>query len=375
MVRRLGLIQIDSVNVLVRSHYLPALLAARVLRVARCSTGSAYANQRRALFEYWGHEASLLPVELQPLLRWRMERARAGVGIWAGVARLGRERAELCESVLAEIRARGPIGVSDLEGAGRRRAGWWGWSEGKVALEWLFWTGQITTHSRRRFERVYDLTERALPSEVISAAHARARGRAARPAAHRDPGARSRDGARPARLFPSHDHGRERPHRGARRGRRAAAGRGRGLARAGLPGSRRNDAAPRDGAGVAVAVRFAGVGATAHGASVRVPIPARDLHTREATRARLLRAALSARRPPRRARRPQGGPAEDGRCASCARTARRTRIPSEVARHCARSSTVLAAWLGLDRITVSRRRGFIESLRPAVSSRAGHTRS
>ena len=168
MVRRLGLIQIDSVNVLVRAHYLPAFSRFGSYESSLLD-GVAYANQGRALFEYWGHEASLLPIELQPLLRWRMERARAGVGIWAGVARIGRERAELCESVLAEIRARGPMGVSDLKGAGRRRAGWWGWSEGKVALEWLFWTGQITTHSRRRFERVYDLTERALPSEVICA--------------------------------------------------------------------------------------------------------------------------------------------------------------------------------------------------------------
>ena len=168
MVRRLGLIQIDSVNVLVRSHYLPGFSRLGSYESSLLD-GVAYANQGRALFEYWGHEASLLPIELQPLLRWRMERARAGVGIWAGVARLGQERAELCESVLAEIRARGPIGVSDLKGAGRRRTGWWGWSEGKVALEWLFWTGQVTTHSRRRFERVYDLTERALPSEVISA--------------------------------------------------------------------------------------------------------------------------------------------------------------------------------------------------------------
>jgi len=168
LVRRLGLLQIDSVNVLVRSHYLPAYSRLGPYDAALLDR-AAYAERRRTLFEYWGHEASLLPVELQPLLRWRMERARAGVGVWAGVARLGRERAALCESVLAEIRARGPIGVSELEGAGRRRGGWWGWSENKVALEWLFWTGQVTTHSRRRFERVYDLTERAFPSEVIAA--------------------------------------------------------------------------------------------------------------------------------------------------------------------------------------------------------------
>jgi uncharacterized protein YcaQ len=167
-VRRLGLVQLDSVNVLVRSHYLPVYSRLGMYDPALLDR-AAYTERGRALFEYWGHEASLLPVELQPLLRWRMERARTGVGVWGSVARLGRERAALCEAVLAEIRARGPIGVSELEGAGRRRGGWWGWSEGKIALEWLFWTGQITTHSRRRFERVYDLTERAMPPEVIAA--------------------------------------------------------------------------------------------------------------------------------------------------------------------------------------------------------------
>ena len=64
---------------------------------------------------------------------------------------------------------RGPLGVSDLSAAGRRKGGWWGWSEGKVALEWLFWAGQVTTHSRRRFERVYDLPERVLPARVWNA--------------------------------------------------------------------------------------------------------------------------------------------------------------------------------------------------------------
>jgi uncharacterized protein len=167
-VRRLGLIQLDSVNVLVRSHYLPAYSRLGAYDPALLDR-AAYAERGRALFEYWGHEASLLPVELQPLLRWRMERARAGVGIWGSVARLGLERAALCDAVLAEIRTRGPIGVSELEAGGRRRGGWWGWSEGKMALEWLFWTGQITTHSRRRFERVYDLTERAMPPEVVAA--------------------------------------------------------------------------------------------------------------------------------------------------------------------------------------------------------------
>jgi uncharacterized protein YcaQ len=166
--RRLGLVQIDSVNVLVRSHYLPCYSRLGAYDPALLDA-AAYGGRRRRLFEYWGHEASLVPVELQPLLRWRMERARHGIGLWDGVGRFGREREAFCAEVLAEIRDRGPLGVSDLSAAGRRKGGWWGWSEGKVALEWLFWAGQVTTHSRRRFERVYDLPERVLPARVWNA--------------------------------------------------------------------------------------------------------------------------------------------------------------------------------------------------------------
>lgn len=71
--------------------------------------------------------------------------------------------------MLAEVRDRGPLGIPDLAAGGARKAGWWEWSEGKLALEWLFWTGQVTTHSRRHFERVYNLTERVLPRAVIEA--------------------------------------------------------------------------------------------------------------------------------------------------------------------------------------------------------------
>jgi len=168
-IRRLGLVQIDSVNVLVRSHYLP--LFSRLGAYDRAWLDElAYGGRRRRLFEYWGHEASLLPVEAQPLLRWRMQRAKNGDGLWGSVARFGQERRRFCSSVLAEIRERGPLGVSEIAVAGSRRGGWWGWSEGKLALEWLFWTGQVTTHARRgSFERIYDLTERALPAAVLGA--------------------------------------------------------------------------------------------------------------------------------------------------------------------------------------------------------------
>ena len=166
--RSLGLLQIDSVNVLVRSHYLPAF--SRLGSYGHeLLDRSAYSGRRRRLFEYWGHEASLIPVEMQPLFRWRMERAQRGVGIWGGVARFGRERKDFCLEVMEQIRERGPLGISDLEAGARRRGGWWGWSEGKVALEWLFWTGQVSTHSRRKFERIYDLTERVLPRAIAEA--------------------------------------------------------------------------------------------------------------------------------------------------------------------------------------------------------------
>lgn len=167
-VRALGLVQIDSVNVLVRSHYLP-LFSRHGAYAMPLLDQAAYGGRRRQLFEYWGHEASLLPVECQPLLRWRMQRAKNGDGTWGNVARFGRERAAFCAAVLAEIRERGPLGVSEIGAGERRKGSWWGWSEAKIALEWLFWTGQVTAHSRRRFERVYDLTERVLPRSVVAA--------------------------------------------------------------------------------------------------------------------------------------------------------------------------------------------------------------
>ncbi len=164
---RLGLLQIDSVNVLVRAHYLP-LFARLGAYEATHLDAAAYAGPRRVLFEYWGHQASLLPVALQPLLRWRMARAEQGLGIYAGLARFARGKRAYIDATLAEVAERGPLTASDLRSGGRGRGSWWGWSEGKTALEWLFWTGRITTATRRGFERVYDLTERALPPEIVA---------------------------------------------------------------------------------------------------------------------------------------------------------------------------------------------------------------
>lgn len=166
LVRRLGVIQLDSVNVVSRTHYLPAL--SRLGPYARDLLEDEAWGRRPSLFEYWGHEASLMPVETQPLWRWRMADAEAGAGIWKGVARFGHERRDFIEGVLAEIERRGPVTGGDFAEGPRGQPGWWSWSDGKRALEWLFWTGRITTRTRRNFERVYDLTERVLPSSVVA---------------------------------------------------------------------------------------------------------------------------------------------------------------------------------------------------------------
>lgn len=162
---RVGLIQIDSVNVLSRSHYLPPF--ARLRAYDHADLDALAWGKRRKLFEYWGHEASLIPVEHQPLFRWRMGRAEAGVDIYTGLARFGREKRPYIEQVLDQIRVRGPISAGELEESGKGAGGWWGWSDGKRAVEWLFWAGLVTTGTRRGFERLYDLPERALPAAVI----------------------------------------------------------------------------------------------------------------------------------------------------------------------------------------------------------------
>ncbi len=164
---RVGLFQIDSVNVLVRSHYLPLYSRLGAYPV-ELLTAAAYRDHE--LFEYWGHEASLLPVRLQPVLRWRMARAAAGEDAWGRPTRLARDRPGYIDAVLAEVAARGPVGAGELEPAGAQRGGpWWGWKDSKVALEWLFWIGAVTTAGRRSFERLYDLTERVLPPAVLAA--------------------------------------------------------------------------------------------------------------------------------------------------------------------------------------------------------------
>jgi uncharacterized protein len=165
LVRRLGVVQMDSVNVLVRSHYLP-VFSRRGAYAQDLLEQAAYCEGPRHLFEYWGHEASLLPIEAHPLFRWRMEDARNGQGTWKRLQRYALEHRAQVASALAQIRERGALGASELTDGGRSKGSWWGWSEGKEILEWLFWTGEVTTARRRNFERLYDLTERIIPADL-----------------------------------------------------------------------------------------------------------------------------------------------------------------------------------------------------------------
>jgi uncharacterized protein YcaQ len=164
---RTGLFQIDSVAAVVRAHYMP--LYSRLGAYPLALLDDATVGRKRILFEYWAHEASLLPVETWPLMQWRMERARNNDAreIYKGLAQWAEGNRGLIEEVHQEVKARGPISASAIEGH-KGKGGWWGWSDAKAAFEWLFWAGLITTHSRRGFERLYDLPGRVLPPSVLA---------------------------------------------------------------------------------------------------------------------------------------------------------------------------------------------------------------
>ena len=164
---RLGLFQIDSVNVLTRAHYLPAfsrLGSYDRTVLERLAWGP---RRQRLFFEYWAHEASLLPLDLHPLLRWRMARAERGETGYRALRRFAGEHRPEAQAVLDRIAAEGPLTAADFEN-GSSKSGWWEWSHTKHALEWLFWSGKITTATRQgSFARLYDLPERVLPPAIL----------------------------------------------------------------------------------------------------------------------------------------------------------------------------------------------------------------
>jgi uncharacterized protein YcaQ len=162
---RVGLLQIDSVNVLQRAHYLPVY--SRLGAYPGELLDRAAYQRPRELFEYWGHEASLLPVALHPMLRWRM----ATNHNWTGVTRLARDQPDLVDWVRGEVAGKGPLTAAQIEADVPRRTDRWGWnwSAAKTALEWLFWRGEVLVSRRNgSFARVYDTPDRVLPAAVLA---------------------------------------------------------------------------------------------------------------------------------------------------------------------------------------------------------------
>ena len=158
---RVGLLQLDSVNVLERSHYLP--MFSRLGPYDRAAL-DRWTTTSGDLFEYWGHEASLIPVERYSTFRFRMGEMKP----WGSVRRLLDERPGYIEAVLEQVAIRGPLTVADLDDAGERGGPWWGYAPGKHALEWLFASGRVTAYRSPTFGRRYDLPQRVVPAAMIA---------------------------------------------------------------------------------------------------------------------------------------------------------------------------------------------------------------
>nr|WP_274388197.1 crosslink repair DNA glycosylase YcaQ family protein [Salsipaludibacter albus] len=157
----LDVVQLDSVNVVDRAH---RLVFYSRLGVHDVDALDQWLWRSRDLHECWAHVASLMPTSAWPLLAHR--RADATVP-WKSVQRISRERPDFLADVLAQVRERGPLTVSDLEGGGDRTSGFWGWNPGRTALQWLFESGQLAIdHRDRTFRAAYDLPERVL-GEVV----------------------------------------------------------------------------------------------------------------------------------------------------------------------------------------------------------------
>jgi uncharacterized protein len=163
VVDRVGLIQLDSVSVFSRTHYMPFF--SRIGPFDRDALDQWLWGSGE-MFEYWGHEASVIPVGHHRLFRWRMAQALK----WRRFQELEENHPDYVEDVYRQVAERGPLRTRDLDAPGERDGTqMWGWSNGKVALEALFLRGVITATDRSNFIRMYDLPERVIPKAALHA--------------------------------------------------------------------------------------------------------------------------------------------------------------------------------------------------------------
>ena len=354
LVERLGLLQLDSVNVFTRAHYMPVFSRlgpydrARLDRIAGHGTGKI----DRRLIEYWAHEASLIPIATHPLFRWRM--ADVDSEAWGSISRIARNQPELVAETLELVADQGPIRARDT-GAVRpppQPGHMWNWHEGKVALEHLFFTGEIAA-ARRITSSGCTTRPTACCLPRCSACRRRAR-RTRSAISSGSPPAPSASPPSPTCATTSACRAprRRRASQSWPR-RRARARRGRGLDGARLPVARRRRPRAARRSRAAVAVRLADLVSRPHRAAVRLPLPDRDLHP-AAKRVHgyyvlpfllgetlVARVDLKSDRAARRAARP--GRVRRGR-------RRRAASPPRSPTSCA----LVACWLGLDGVSVAR---------------------
>ena len=164
LMKRLRILQLDSVNVVTRAHYFPAFAR---LGVYDRMAFDRWIYDEANLFEYWFHEQSLAPMSFHPMMRERMDAMVDNT--WRRFNELQVEEPHYVDSVLEEIRDRGPITSRDLSDPGEKTGPWWGYGKGKIALDWLFMTGKICVARRHNFTRYFDLPERVMDSSALAA--------------------------------------------------------------------------------------------------------------------------------------------------------------------------------------------------------------
>jgi len=158
--RQVGLIQLDSVNVCVRTHYMPFYSRLGAYDMGQLD---AWLNESGENFEYWAHAAAVLPVDRYPLWRWKMETSQP----WQRAQELLDAHPGLINSVLQQVADHGPLTVRDLDAPEHTNEAWWGYGPGKVALEVLFAHGHVSALRTGTFTRLYDLPVRTIPPEFL----------------------------------------------------------------------------------------------------------------------------------------------------------------------------------------------------------------